>query len=98
MASPSRDARPVLEERRGRPRSRVCGKEGCAMQLFSKHHKQARLCMEHIRCLTVLRGGVPRRWCIKCHKFQALKAFSGSQRHAPTSHYLALRALCLPTK
>jgi len=92
VASLSRNALPVLEEwhdavvRGGRPydRPRMCGVAGCAEPLVKDYHQRYRLCPAHMNCSAVLRGGVPQRWCPRCCKFHALKAF-GSRRYAPTS-------------
>jgi hypothetical protein len=92
MASRSRDALPVLEERYERAvngrrpcnRPRVCGVAGCAEPLVNAHHLRSRLCPAHMKCYAVLRRGEPQRWCSYCCKFHALKAF-GSGRYAPPS-------------
>jgi len=89
MASPSRDALPVLEEwhvSEQRKRPKLCGVEGCASRLVTSRQVQSRLCATHCK-LAVLRGGMPQRWCSYCHQFHALKAFSGSQRCASASHW-----------
>jgi len=87
---------PVLEEWHiARKRPHACGVEGCAVQLITKRHLQARLCAMHIKCPAVLRGGVRQRWCKRCHCFHALGAFSGSRRCAPASR-LQRACLALP--
>jgi len=79
---------PVLEEWHvTRKRPHACGVEGCTAHLVTKRHLEARLCAAHIECHAVLRGGVPRRWCNKCHTYHALEAFSGSLKCAPASRW-----------
>jgi len=90
MAPQSHADMPVLEEwhsSESRKRPMACGVKGCAWQPVTAKHMLARLCAAHIKCLALLRGGVPQRWCLECRKCHALKAFSGSQRCAPASHW-----------
>ncbi len=77
-------------------RPRICGVAGCAEPLVKAHHLRTGLCPAHMKCSAVLRRGVPQRWCSHCCKLHSLKAFSGGRRYAPA--YLALGALCSPTK
>jgi len=103
MAARSRDALPVFEEWYDGPvsgerpcnRPRACGVVGCAEPLVTARNRKYHLCAAHIKCLAVLRRGMPQRWCSNCSKFHSIKAFSGSRRCAPA--YLALGALCSPT-
>jgi len=80
---------PVLEEWHvsddPRKRPKACGVKGCAWQLVTVRHMQARLCTAHITRLAVLRGGVLQRWCGNCKCFHTLEAFSASARCAPAS-------------
>ncbi len=80
---------PVLEEWHvsddPRKRPKACGVKGCASQLVTVRHLQARLCTAHITRLAVLRGGVLQRWCGNCKCFHTLEAFSASARCAPAS-------------
>jgi len=91
MAPHSHADLPVLEEWHlsdPRKRPKACGVEGCALQPVTKRHMLARLCDAHIKCLAVLRGGMPQRWCGNCYCFHALGAFYGSQMCAPALHWL----------
>ncbi len=91
----SRDALPMLEEwydgavsgQRPSIRPRVCGVAGCAEPLVKDKPLKYRLCPAHMKCHAVLRRGMPHRFCSYCCKFHALKAFNGSQRYAPASHW-----------
>jgi len=88
MAPHSHADMPVLEEWHwSNNRPYACGVEGCASQLVTLAHHRARLCAAHIKCLAVLRGGVPQRWCGRCRLFHAMEAFSGSLRCAPASRW-----------
>jgi len=83
MALHSHADMPVVKEwHAARNRPHECSVEGCASQPVTKTHLRARLCAAHIKCLAMLHGGVPQRWCGNCHRFHTLDAFSGSLRCA----------------
>ena len=88
MAPHSHADAPVLEEWHiARNRPYACGVPGCIAQLVTKTHLRARLCAAHIKCLALLHGGLPQRWCGNCKRFHTLEAFSASVRCATASHW-----------